>query len=93
MVACHAEVKNLSRHLGQVHNLHGGEREMYLSAQRQLPRGRPDPTEKPVDPKKINKQCSLCSKSFKRVDAHLVSMHGLKRGSNKYKAILETVCL
>ena len=89
LASCHGETKNLSRHLAQVHRLVGAERDLYTSAatlQEKTTRAK-----HLVAPKQSRKECVLCSKHLKRVDSHLAAVHGLKRGSKKFKTFLQRV--
>lgn len=86
-------MKNLSRHLVQVHKEYGKRREAYISLANKSSKNQ-DPLSNAWQPgalKTAQKECGLCKKHLNRIDAHLVAKHGLKRGSTKFKAALADV--
>ena len=82
MAFCHGVVKNLKRHLVQVHKVDNVEECLVTlkSRKRSLER-----TEK--------KTCAVCSKVCSRMDVHLSMVHRLPRGSKKFKDFLSAVSI
>ncbi|KAK8373834.1 hypothetical protein O3P69_012517 [Scylla paramamosain] len=83
MPYCIAEVKNMPRHLAQVHGVVGSiEQQTVL---RKIKKGSPQQRKISVKKTKYLKRCSMCDKVLTRVDSHLATKHGLKRGSARFR--------
>ena len=88
---CHASVKNMSRHLVQVHHLKAEEQTKLLQYQSQTAQVQPNRVDHKNRPSL--KECVLCSRKLRRIDCHLASLHGLKRSSQKFRTLLDSVSI
>ena len=83
MPYCLGTVKNKVRHLSQVHHITD-------KAQiRAMLMGTDAP--KSVVRPKTEKRCPMCHKNFKRLDSHLVHKHHFKRGSTRFRGLLQSL--
>ncbi len=83
MPFCIAKVKNMPRHLSQVHDV--------VSAVEQRNLIKRTPKADSTTRRKSLHRCSVYDKVLSRMDSHLVSKHGLKRGTARFKELLSAV--
>ena len=82
MPYCLATVKNMARHLSQVHKITDKSQIQALLMGTDAP--------KPVVRPKSEKRCPICHSNFKRLDSHLVHKHKFKRGSIRFRELLQS---
>ncbi|KAK8379990.1 hypothetical protein O3P69_019799 [Scylla paramamosain] len=87
MPFCIGKVKNMTRHLCQVHGVVNAVQQRNLMKKTTTPKADSSPRRKSLH------RCSVCDKVLSRIDSHLVSKHGLKRGTARFKELLSASIL
>ena len=93
---CVAKIQNVHRHLAVAHRFTSLEqRQTVLDAYRQevaqIPRKHQKPSSSKSSSASYLRRCSVCDKTFRRLDSHLAHVHSLKRGSPRFKQQLSAV--
>ena len=95
LMHCGARMINVGRHLKVVHGM-----DDYSKRLRCIERAKKGQWEKalplrnsslPLVTERVPRKCYLCDKKMKRLDCHLVTVHSLKRGTERFSNILNLV--
>ena len=92
LMHCGATIINVGRHLKVVHGMTD-----YTKRLNCMERAKKGPWEKalplkdaslPRSSQSVPRKCYLCDKTVNRLDCHLVTIHSLKRGTERFNSIL-----
>ncbi|KAK8372909.1 hypothetical protein O3P69_012648 [Scylla paramamosain] len=89
MPFCIGKVKDMTRHLCQVHGVVSAVEQRNLMKKTGVTTPKADSTPR----RKSLHRCSVCDNVLSRIDSHLVSKHGLKRGTVRFKELLSASML
>lgn len=88
VAGCPGTASNIKRHMGEVHPYLTREDQETILKHYDLIRD-PEVTQKSQG--RIKYECPICSKTIRRLDAHLQNFHKLDRSSGRYETLLRNV--